>query len=87
MIPAAVIASLWGIAANVIAVIPNRMHWRLAWIWAASLPFVVWLVIVQAGWPYGLGFLAIALFQMRLMIRYFARKGIRRWREGRANVS
>ena len=81
---ALVAACLWAISANMIAVIPwakpYRLHWNLARILVLALPLVLWLVGLRFGLWWQLGALAVAVFQLRLMLRHMYQEAMAKWR-------
>ena len=81
---ALVAACLWAISANMIAVIPwakpYRLHWNLARLLVLALPLVLWLVGLRFGLWWQLGALAVAVFQLRLMLRHMYQEAMAKWR-------
>lgn len=81
---ALIAASLWAISANIIAVIPwaqpYRLHWNLARVLVLALPLVIWLVGSQHGVWWQLAALAVAIFQLRLMLRHMYNQAMEKWR-------
>ena len=81
---ALVAACLWAVSANLIAVIPwarpYRLHWNLARALLLALPLVLWLVGQRFGLLWQLGALAVAVFQLRLMLRHMFNEAMKKWR-------
>jgi len=81
---ALVAACIWAISANLIAVIPwenpYRLHWNLARILVLALPLVIWLVGQKFGLAWQLGALAVAVFQLRLMLRHMFDEARKKWK-------
>ncbi len=77
-------ACLWAIAANVIAVIPwgqpYRLHWTLARVLVLALPVVLYFIGARHGLFWMLAALAVAVFQLRLMLRHMYRQALAKWR-------
>jgi len=77
-------ACLWAISANVIAMIPwgqpYRLHWNLARVLVLALPFMLYFVGVQHGLIWQFAALAVAIFQLRLMLRHMFRQALQKWR-------
>ncbi len=75
---ALIYACAWAISANVIAMIPFnpvfRLHWFLARILVLCLPFVIWRVGVMHGLGWQLAALAVAVFQLRLMLNHMGKQ-------------
>lgn len=81
---ALIAACIWAISANIIAVIPweqpYRLHWNLARVLVLALPFVIWHVGSLHGLWWQLAALAVAIFQLRLMLNHMFRQALEKWR-------
>ncbi len=81
---ALIAASLWAISANIIAIIPwarpYRLHWNLARVLVLALPVVLYMVGRQHGVLWLLAALAVAVFQLRLMLRHMFSEALAKWR-------
>ncbi len=77
-------ACLWAISANVIAMIPwdqpYRLHWNLARVLVLVLPVVLYFIGAQEGLIWLLVALAVAVFQLRLMLRHMFNEALQKWR-------
>ncbi len=77
-------ACLWAISANVIAIIPwgqpYRLHWNLARVLVLALPAMLYFVGLQHGLLWLLAALAVAVFQLRLMLRHMFNEAMAKWR-------
>jgi hypothetical protein len=77
-------ACLWAISANIIAIIPwgqpYRLHWNLARLLVLGLPFMLYFVGAQHGLIWQLAALAVAVFQLRLMLRHMFNQALAKWR-------
>ncbi len=77
-------ACLWAISANVIAIIPwgqpYRLHWNLARLLVLALPVILYLIGGQHGLFWMLAALAVAVFQLRLMLRHMFYEALAKWR-------
>ena len=77
-------ACLWAISANIIAMIPGgqryRIHWNLARLLVLALPAVIYYIGVNHGVFWQLAMLAVAVFQLRLMLRHMFRQAMGKWR-------
>ncbi len=77
-------ACIWAISANLIAVIPwarpYRLHWNLARVLVLALPVVLYYVGLQNGIWWQLAALAVAIFQLRLMLRHMYREAMEKRR-------
>lgn len=74
-----ILACLWLIVANVLAMIPSRdHHWRRAYVLIAlGVPLLVWLAWAQGVWI-GLLFLAAGMSVLRWPVIYLLRWARRR---------
>ena len=74
-----ILACLWLVAANVLAMIPSRdHHWTRAYVLIAlGVPLLVWLTWAQGVWI-GLLFLAAGMSVLRWPVIYLARWARRR---------
>ena len=79
-----VAACIWAISANVIAMIPwaqpFRLHWNLARGLLLALPVVIYFIGIQHGVAWQFAALAVAVFQLRLMLRHMFRLALEKWR-------
>ena len=77
-------ACIWSISANIIAMIPGgqrfRIHWNLARLLVLSLPVVIYFIGVKHGVLWQLAMLAVAVFQLRLMLWHMFRQAMEKWR-------
>ena len=77
-------ACLWAISANIIAIIPwgqpYRLHWNLARVLVLALPGVLYYIGAQHGLIWLLAALAVAVFQLRLMLRHMFNDAMAKWR-------
>lgn len=75
---AVIYACLWAISANVIAMIPftqtYRIHWNLARVLVLCLPMVLYLVGRDHGLGWIMAALAVAIFQLRLMLNHMRKQ-------------
>ncbi len=75
---------IWAISANVIAVIPwarpYRLHWNLARLLVLVLPVVLYYIGQQHGVLWLGVALAVAVFQLRLMLRHMYRQAMEKRR-------
>ncbi|MDZ7709857.1 MAG: DUF2484 family protein [Roseovarius sp.] len=85
MTPSLILACLWAVAANVLAMLPSRdNHWRRAYaLMALGVP-VLGLVTWQHGPWLGLIVLAAGMSVLRWPVIYLARWMRRHWGERRA---
>ncbi|MBL4807295.1 MAG: DUF2484 family protein [Rhodobacteraceae bacterium] len=83
----AIYACMWAISANLIAMIPFmntfRIHWNLARVLVLTLPFVIWRVGLDFGLGWQLAALAVAIFQLRLMLRHMWRQLVAKLRQSK----
>jgi len=77
-------ACIWSIAANVIAMIPDgprfQIHWNLARLLVLALPVLIYFIGVNYGVLWQFAMLAVAVFQLRLMLRHMFRQALEKWR-------
>ena len=77
-------ACIWAISANVIAIVPGhppyRLHWSLARVLVLAFPVVIYFVGLQHGVVWQFAALAVAVFQLRLMLRHMARQAFEKWK-------
>jgi len=77
-------ACLWSVAANIIAMIPGgqryRIHWNLARLLLLALPAIIYFIGLAHGLYWQLAMLAVAVFQLRLMLRHMFRQAMEKWR-------
>lgn len=77
-------ACIWAISANVIAIMPGRppyrLHWNLARALVLALPGVVYFVGTAHGLVWLFAALAVAVFQLRLMLRHMFRQAFEKWK-------
>jgi len=79
-----ILACLWALAANVLAMLPSRdNHWRRAWALIALGVPVLGLVAWQHGPWLGLIVLAAGMSVLRWPVIYLARWLRRHWGPGR----
>ena len=80
-----ILACLWAVAANLLAMLPSRdNHWRRAYILIALGVPVLGLVAWQHGPWLGLLVLAAGMSVLRWPVIYLARWLRRQWGRGRA---
>lgn len=77
-------ACLWAISANIIAMIPwgqpYRLHWNLARLLLLALPVVIYFIGLKHGVMWQFAMLAVAVFQLRLMLRHMFQMAMTKWR-------
>lgn len=85
MTPSLILACLWAVAANVLAMLPSRdNHWRRAYALIALGVPVLGLVAWQHGPWLGLLVLAAGMSVLRWPVIYLARWVRQQWESGRA---
>jgi len=74
MTPSLIVAALWALVANLIAMVPSQKgHWPAAWgLIAVGIPIVGW-VTFQNGPFIGLAVLAAGVSILRWPVRYLLR--------------
>ena len=77
-------ACIWSIAANIIAMIPGgqryRIHWNLARLLVLAMPILIYFIGIAHGVFWQLAMLAVAVFQLRLMLRHMFRQAMEKRR-------
>ncbi|MFQ5622484.1 MAG: DUF2484 family protein [Paracoccaceae bacterium] len=72
---AEVLAALsWIAVASVAGLTPNRWHRTIAYGLIAAFPLIAWPVARNQGTLYGVLFLCVALFQLRLLLMHWLRR-------------
>ena len=85
MTPSLILACLWAVAANVLAMLPSRdNHWRRAWVLIALGVPVLGMVTWQHGPWLGLLVLVAGMSVLRWPVIYLARWLRRHWGARRA---
>jgi hypothetical protein len=72
-------ALIWSISANILALLPHSWNRKGAYTLIACIFPICWGLAVQHHWGWAAGFVALTLFQLRLLLRHWWRK----WRVSR----